>query len=79
MQKLIFSLAVATLLIACDNAGDGATTTRDSLDSVANAKKDRIDSTAEMRKDVIDSTTQRQKDALEDVDSMNRRKDSVTR
>ena len=71
MKKLIFSLAVATVFIACDNAADSSARTKDSLDSIANAKKDVIDSTAEQRKDIIDSTTEQQKEAIE-------RRDSVT-
>jgi hypothetical protein len=79
MKKFVFSLAVATLFIACDNAANSGSNTADSLDSIANAKKERIDSSAEQRKEMIDSTTERQKDALERVDSMNRRKDSTSR
>ena len=79
MKKLIFSLAVATLIIACDNAATSGANTQDSLDSIANAKKERIDSTAEQRKDVIDSTTELQKEKLEKVDSLNDRKDSASR
>ena len=79
MKKMILSLAIASLLIACDNSADSAARTKDSLDSIANEKKDVIDSTAEQRKDVIDSTTERQKETIENMDSLNRRKDSVTR
>jgi hypothetical protein len=79
MKKLIFSLALATLFIACDNAANTDSDAKDSLDSIANAKKEKIDSSAEVRKEVIDSTTERQKDILNRADSMNQRKDSVTR
>ncbi len=79
MKKLIFSLAVAVLFVACDNTANTGSNATDSLDSIANAKKEKIDSTAEQRKAVIDSTTERQKQSLERMDSMNRRKDSVTR
>jgi hypothetical protein len=39
MKKMIFPLAVATLLIACDNSGNSAARAKNSLDSIANAKK----------------------------------------
>jgi hypothetical protein len=41
MKKLIFSMAVATLFIACDNAANSGSNAQDSLDSVANAKKEK--------------------------------------
>lgn len=79
MKKLVLSLAVATLFVACNNAADTTDNAKDSLDSIANEKKDMIDSSADQRKDVIDSTTGVQKDALEKMDSANAKKDSATK
>jgi hypothetical protein len=79
MKKLILSLALVTLFVACDNAANTETDAKDSLDSIANAKKEIIDSSADRRKDIIDSTTERQKDIIDKADSLNERKDSVTR
>jgi len=78
MKKFILSAVVAFSLLACDNAANTEARTKDSLDSIANAKKEKIDSSAEERKDVIDSTTQLQKEAAERADSINRKKDSAT-
>ncbi len=79
MKKLIFSMAVATVFIACDNAANSGSNAQDSLDSIANAKKEKIDSAAEQRKAAIDSITEKKKNALDGVDSLNRKEDSATR
>jgi hypothetical protein len=78
MKKVILTAAVAFTLFACDNAANTEARTKDSLDSVANAKKDMVDSSAETRKDRIDSTTEIQKDAVDKADSANRAKDTAT-
>ena len=77
MKKIVVCFALAVTFVACDNAADAGRTGQDSLDSIANAKKDVIDSSADARKDIIDSTTENQKEAMDNMDSMNRRKDSV--
>jgi hypothetical protein len=73
MKKFLFLMMVAGSLVACNNSADTAGDTKDSLDSVANAKKDMIDSSAEQRKDVIDSTTEAKKEVVEKLDTLNRR------
>ena len=78
MKRTFVALAILVSLAACNNSGTSTGEKKDSLDSVAREKKERIDSSAEQRKDVIDSTTNHQKQALDKVDSMNRKKDSVT-
>ena len=78
MKKIFLCLALATAFIACDNAANTEANTKDSLDSIANAKKDVIDSSAEQRKEVIDSTTENQKNVIDKTDSLNNKKDSVT-
>ena len=78
MKKIILTAAVAFTLFACDNAANTEARTKDSLDSVANAKKEVVDSSAELRKERIDSTTELQKEAVDRADSANRAKDSAT-
>lgn len=77
MKKFFLVAALAVTFVACDNSANSEQNSKDSLDSVANAQKEMIDSSAEQRKDVIDSTTENQKDAMNQMDSMNKVKDSV--
>ena len=76
MKKILLVLAFAGVLTACNNAGDTAETTKDSLDSAASERKDKIDSSADVRKDMIDSTTEAKKDM---VDSLQKGTDSTKR
>lgn len=70
MKKYLGILMIAGSLVACNNSAESTNDTKDSLDSVANAKKDVIDSSAEARKDMIDSTTEAKKEM---VDSLNKK------
>lgn len=73
MKKFLGILAIAGTLAACDNAANSEQRTKDSLDSVENAKKAMIDSTAEQRKDSIEQNIEAKKDM---VDTMNRMVDT---
>jgi hypothetical protein len=72
MKKAFLLLLTAASFAACDNSANNATNTKDSLDSIANAKKEMIDSSAEEKKEKIDSTTERLKNTLDRKDSANR-------
>jgi hypothetical protein len=74
MKKLFLVFAVAGFLTACDNAADGDNSTKDSLDSVENAKKEMIDSNAAQAKDSVEQIIDAKKDM---VDSLNQGADSV--
>lgn len=76
MKKVFVVLAAAVFLVSCDNAADTETTTKDSLDSIENAKKSMIDSTADQAKDSVDQTIDAQKNM---VDSMNKTNDTTNR
>lgn len=65
MKKILVVLAATVVFVSCDNAADNGNNTKDSLDSIANAKKDVIDSTAEQKKEAIDSTVQEKKENLD--------------
>ncbi|HEY0354737.1 MAG TPA: hypothetical protein VGC29_00955 [Flavisolibacter sp.] len=64
MKKLLMMAVIAAGLVACNNSAESTDNTKDSLDSIANAKKEAIDSTAEQRKENIDSLTELKKDQL---------------
>ena len=67
MKRLITVMAIAATLAACNDTGNSAANTKDSLDSVASEKKDMVDSTADNRKDMIDSTTEAKKDMVDSL------------
>ena len=64
MKKFLGILAIAGVLVACNNSADSATNTKDSLDSVENAKKDAVDSSADATINKIDSTYDAKKDSV---------------
>lgn len=66
MKKALLVLAVAGFLASCDNdGGDAAKKTKDSLDSIENAKKNMIDSNANKAKDAVEQTTDAQKQMVD--------------
>lgn len=69
MKKVFLLLVTAASFAACNNSANTAADTKDSLDSIANAKKEMIDSTAEEKKERVDSTTENMKNAVESRDS----------
>jgi hypothetical protein len=73
MKKFLGVIAIAATMVACNNSADTTDNTKDSLDSIANAKKDIVDSTADQRKDAIDSLTDAKKDAVDKIDSLNKK------
>lgn len=73
MKKLLMLVVIAASLVACNNSGESADNTKDSLDSIANAKKEVIDSTAEQKKENIDSLTEQKKDELTKDDTSSKR------
>ena len=78
MKKYLGILAIAGVLVACNNSADTTKSINDSLDSAAKAQKEHIDSSAEAKKDVVDSVTGVKKDIVEKQDSLNKR-DSANR
>ena len=78
MKKYLGILAIAGVLVACNNSAESTGDKKDSLDSVANAQKEHIDSSAEAKKDVVDSITGVKKDIVEKQDSLAKR-DSANR
>lgn len=74
MKKVFMLLAVAGFLVSCDNAADAEKKTKDSLDSVENAKKNVIDSTSDKAKDSVTQTIDAQKDL---ADSLNKGADTT--
>ena len=74
MKKFFGILAIAGVLVACNNAADTEKRTKDSLDSVENAKKSMIDSTADKAKDSVEQNIEAKKEV---VDSINKTVDTV--
>lgn len=78
MKKYLGILAIAGVLVACNNSAESTDDKKDSLDSLAKVQKEHIDSSAEAKKDVVDSVTGVKKDIVEKQDSLNKR-DSANR
>jgi hypothetical protein len=76
MKKFIGIVIIAAALTACNNSAESTSNSKDSLDSIANAKKDVIDSNANAKKDAVDSITNAKKETVEKMDSLNK-KDST--
>jgi hypothetical protein len=65
MKKLFLVFAVAGSLIACNNAGDAAQNSKDSLDSVTKLQKESVEEAAQDAKQNIDSTNKATKDSVD--------------
>jgi hypothetical protein len=74
MKKLFILFVVAGFFASCDNAAENGQTTKDSLDSVENAKKEMIDSSATEAKDSIEQRIDAKKEM---VDSLNLSRDTT--
>jgi hypothetical protein len=76
MKKFLGVIVIAAALTACNDSANSTDNTKDSLDSVANAKKDVIDSSANAKKEAVDSLTDAKKETVDKMDSLNK-KDST--